>query len=177
VYNQCRICGTGFEAKTARRMLCDKCQKNSSKEQARMNKAVYLSKLHSGEFMKREPQELVCKLCNKEYITYNNSDFCSEVCQIQNFIDTARCRICGVLLISVGIELTRGGACCSDECREIRRWNRAKKKGTIRTCTICSKEFINPGFSTMLCGVEGHITVAKNAERLAIKSKNLGKMK
>ena len=39
---ECRICGSSFMAKTERRQLCDTCQKNSSRAQKEIDKAIYL---------------------------------------------------------------------------------------------------------------------------------------
>lgn len=153
---ECRICGNGFMAKTEKRQLCDRCQKNSAKYQEYADKDLIRSKARAGELPSQQYYTSVCKHCGKEWITYGGQkNFCNTECLQQYMAEKATCRVCKTPLYPLGIVAKNGQGCCSDNCTEIHRKNVAREDGRLGTCIVCKKEFIKKNeYAPDLCSTE-----------------------
>ena len=139
---ECRICCTPFMAKTERRQLCDKCQKDSAKAQEQLNNAVVSNKRRLGELPSQQYHECTCLNCGKVFQHYGyKAKYCNNECNREHSASNATCRNCGVKLLPLGIVAVSGSGLCSDTCAEDYKLKEAKRKGKAAVCLMCKKEF------------------------------------
>ncbi len=170
---ECRICGDSFQAKTERRQLCDKCQKNSAKVQAKFDQAIYESKMRLGELPSQQYYTCQCDYCGKEFHSYGQSrKFCSNECSQEHNIHTAVCPVCKAKLFPLGIIVKRGSKCCSEKCAEQLRFDNARYKGKVAVCKACAKEFIQKKYwdeyCSRQCETSNQIEIARQQGTLAL---------
>lgn len=144
---ECEICGDTVMAERKSRRYCDKCNRNSAQARVRMERNVYFSKRRLGELPSQQPIEITCKHCGKKIMTVlRGKSFCSKACAQEYRRKNATCPQCGVNLESIGITYRGGTPCCSDECREKRRWVIARANNNVKRCKHCGEEFITHGY-------------------------------
>jgi len=178
MFIDCSICGETFEAKTERRKLCDKCQRNSTLAREREDKKIVANKALVGELFSQQYHTCVCKYCGKEFVRFGKVDyFCSTECLQQHIIEHAQCRICQTPLYPLGIIAKNGQGCCSDQCSETYRWKVAKEKGRISKCRNCQKEFIQKTayaeFCSSDCSAEYKLRTAVQKDKVVVKSSKI----
>lgn len=133
---ECVICGDMFEAIRNTRQYCDKCQKNSSKARKKMAYAIIVNKKHAGDYEK--VKDKTCEYCGKEFKTIRQQKFCCDTCEKRYKIETNTCQYCGKLLYP---EVEYLGGAVHPACKEpaYREW--ALRKGWVRNCKHCGKEY------------------------------------
>lgn len=149
---ECKICGVIFEAKRPFRQYCDKCQKNSKKAQAKLDRAVMLSKQH---IEKDQPVEKHCSECGKfiklvPHSMRNRIMYCSEECKK------------------------------ASESRALEARQRTKvisEQPKISVCPSCKKEFENPRGNIYCpdCKVIGRTKYKQYVGDITLKCRNCGK--
>ena len=125
---ECEICGTYFTAVRANRKYCDRCQKNSAKAKARLDKQIIISKHTTGYY--DEWIEKKCNECGKFVKMVPRSMrrhvmYCSDACKAK-----------------------------ADERRKEAAANRPPKPIIQTRCPHCGKMFDNPYYKRMYCSNE-----------------------
>jgi len=121
---------------------CPECGKQHHPAR-KLEKAIAFSKMRV--LTKPVIVEKKCLYCGKLYTTSNNmKSFCSRECQVEYRINNTYCAICGAPMRGSGDEhyTTRNTWTCSDTCALMLKWKTARENGTIHTCIVCGKEFI-----------------------------------
>lgn len=144
----CEICSTDFEASNGNQKYCTDCGKDPAKARKQLMRAEIRSKYNAGDRYK--VREYTCKVCGRKTLSTYNRTFCSDACLQLHIVNTAKCPVCGVLLVSRGRMTGKG--CCSDECRDIQRLQIAKASGRYRPCLQCGEMFIAPQDGSKFCG-------------------------
>ncbi len=164
---ECALCGKLFETPTKIRKYCDDCLRHE-----KLNRAdIAYAQKRTRSYMKPKVLELKCAQCGKEFktisklvfrvsqVAYNGDSkdhvFCSQKCVDQFHIEHAKCRVCGKDITDSPTFNPHAWSTwyCSDECKEIERWDTARKEGRVHTCLQCGKEFIRKdgGFCSRTC--------------------------
>ena len=148
---ECRICGTVFQAQTSRRQLCDKCQKNSGKAQAAIDKAAKNNKFVMDGY---RYHECVCKQCGKQFFRYGKkADFCSSECRalyvsVGFETPTAKhCAMCGKEITDAKSDSLFCSALCENEYRQT---NSGILPDVIK-CKACGKSLPDKRYYDDVC--------------------------
>ncbi len=176
---ECRICGVLFMAKTQRRQLCDKCQKDPARAQEEIDRSIRFSKWRLGEMPSQQYYAGICKYCGKEFHSYGHErEFCGNECAREHRMRTAVCPICKKQLYPLGIIVTSGEKCCSAECTEEYKMRDARSAGKAAHCKECGKEFIQKKdwdeFCCKKCEKDNMFAVAR-AQGKAVRCRVCGK--
>ena len=134
---ECVICGDTFEAVRETRMYCDKCRNHPDIARRKMRRAIKMNKINAGDYYK--VFDKTCGYCGNGFKTsYAERDFCSKHCEERFKIENNKCQYCGKPLYP---EIESIGATVHPECKEpaYRAW--AEKKGWVRNCENCGKEY------------------------------------
>lgn len=143
IQKECRICFDTFEAKTERRELCDKCQKNSGKAQYFEDKRRTQRLAEQGLHPNQQYYESTCKQCGRVWHNYGRvAELCGPACTQQYTAERATCRTCNTPLYPLGIICVSGKGYCSELCREQFKLKEARENGKIAICLHCKQEFI-----------------------------------
>lgn len=154
ITKECRICSNSFEAKTDRRELCDKCQKNSTRAQRIADRHLYESKKRLGELPSQQYHQCECKYCHKKFVRFGRSaEHCSRDCIEKSNTENAKCPVCQKLLLPLGIISTKNKP-CSEKCKHEYKWILARDRGHVGNCKECDKEFIRSNPYMDLCSKE-----------------------
>lgn len=146
----CEICGDEYAENRSNQRYCKVCGKNSAKARAKYKRAEFINKIHAGDLHK--PKEITCLECGKKLLTTYIRSFCSTVCTEGYRIRKAKCPICKTLLTEKGNHSGRG--CCSDECREKHKLQKAIEKGNYIPCEYCGEKFIKKRHDNWFCSSE-----------------------
>lgn len=145
----CEICAAEYDASRVNQRFCKECGKNPELARRRYIAAEIRNKENAGDRYK--VREYTCKVCGKKTLSTYNRTFCSDACLQLHIVNTAKCPVCGDLLVSKGRMTGKG--CCSDECTEAQRLQVAKASGRYRACKQCGEMFIAPQEQSKFCGV------------------------
>lgn len=149
---ECKACGIIFETNNMLKIYCDECGKNGRGIQ---KKIVYDNASKRNHRIYDEPTiyTIHCETCGKPftgptrvlYKTYRvirqkdnhrkNVCLCSQECEDKYKKANTLCWHCGKHTYSLS-------NFCSDECKTQYEYNEAQKKGWVRYCEHCGKQFI-----------------------------------
>jgi len=153
----CEICGDEFTTEHAQQKYCEKCGKNPERTRKEYEWAAERLVRHAG--LNDMPKKQICENCGKEFLSAYMRKTCSDSCEKEYDIKTAKCEICKTLLIEHGNY--DGYGTCSEECRqklilkkEEDRIIKAKIEGDYVPCEWCKKDFVRRNYSNIFCGKE-----------------------
>lgn len=154
---ECELCGKLFTPMRSNRKYCDECSPNSDRLKIQYGREMARSRK---EYYEPTPITLKCDECGKDFVTIKkfiiskpvdpskpNGEhyiFCSKACKQIFTVKHATCDFCGKSLEGTTYynPAVPTSKFCNEECKA--KWNRqlAEKRGWIKHCSWCGKEFI-----------------------------------
>lgn len=146
---ECEICWSEYQESKSNQKYCPECGKDPYKARKHYEIAEYINKVHAGDLYK-VPEPTNCVMCGNVIYSSYGKQFCSTQCLEIHRTQTAKCKICGELLISKGNESGRGF--CTIECKNKHKLDKAIEEGHYVPCEYCKKMFIRKDYKNRFCG-------------------------
>lgn len=145
IEKECEICGISFEAHSKSQKYCPVCKENPRTLKRQMKRALRES-YRRNEYAEIQLYEKTCIECGKTFKTSNpNRDCCNATCEIKFKTEHLTCLHCNSNLYKKGIigNIHTKYNFCDDKCKQDYKHDQAVKKGHIKICKNCGKEFIS----------------------------------
>ena len=146
---ECKLCGSFFKSNNKQRLYCDDCQKNTETKKRQLTRAYRESKERLDD---RKTYDYDCDQCGKTFLAVRGLEhrkqgniFCSSACKGQWIKDHTTCIRCGKILSDSTYYDPNiwQSAFCDKECHDKYLYEEAKKRGDVKNCQQCGKEYVS----------------------------------
>lgn len=146
---ECGICGKLFTVTNPQQKYCPECRDQSGHKRDHMER-IYASNRRKYDRWEREdhPKALdnICENCRKHFVTYRmHETYCSDRCKREFHISHTKCAWCGKPESETDDTRDLFGRewFCCPEHKRLWKIEAARKNGTLKTCPVCGKGFID----------------------------------